>query len=135
MRRGADAFGLAQRADALVRLPLFPLKTVLFPRGRLALRIFEQRYSRWRSAVSPTTRRSACASSRQGEEVTTPGMRRATVRGDRHCARIETWDMPQLGILQIAALGAERFRRTHATRSCRWTRHGGRSRRSRPSRA
>jgi Lon protease-like protein len=27
-----------------VRLPLFPLKTVLFPRGRLSLRIFEQRY-------------------------------------------------------------------------------------------
>src|SRR6185369_3633282 len=27
-----------------IRLPLFPLKTVLFPRGRLALRIFEQRY-------------------------------------------------------------------------------------------
>jgi Lon protease-like protein len=42
-------------------LPLFPLNTVLFPGGRLPLKVFEQRYVEMTSAACATARLSACA--------------------------------------------------------------------------
>ena len=96
--------------NALVRIPLFPLKTVLFPRGRLALRIFEQRYlamaKRCLGAGAPF---GVCLIT-QGEEVATPGAPDAPEFSRIGTfARIRTWDMPQLGILQISADGGTRF--------------------------
>ncbi len=86
--RGADS--------GTFRLPLFPLKTVLFPRGRLSLRIFEQRYlAMAKRCLSGEERFGVCLITR-GEEVATPG-------------RIRAWDMPQLGILQVSADGETRF--------------------------
>jgi len=96
--------------SALIRLPLFPLKTVLFPRGRLALRIFEQRYlAMAKRCLADEASFGVCLIT-QGEEVAVPGAARAPqFAAIGTCARIQTWDMPQLGILQVAALGEERF--------------------------
>ena len=105
----------ADTESALVRLPLFPLKTVLFPRGRLALRIFEQRYlAMAKSCLATGTPFGVCLITR-GEEVASPGAAAgpefATVGT---LARIRAWDMAQLGILQVSAAGETRFTvRTH----------------------
>jgi hypothetical protein len=101
--------------SGLTRLPLFPLKTVLFPRGRLSLRIFEQRYlAMAKSCLSGGTPFGVCLITR-GEEVATPGAGAAPeFAAVGTFARIRAWDMPQLGILQIAAIGEARFAvRTH----------------------
>jgi Lon protease-like protein len=96
-------------ADALVRLPLFPLKTVLFPRGRLALRIFEQRYlAMAKRCLADGAPFGVCLIT-EGEEVARRDATAPKFAAIGTCARIGTWDMPQLGILQIAADGAERF--------------------------
>ena len=59
------------------RLPLFPLKTVLFPGGRLALRIFEQRYvAMAKICLADDAPFGVCVITR-GEEVAAPGARRA----------------------------------------------------------
>ena len=42
-------------------LPLFPLRTVLFPGGLLPLKIFEQRYIEMTKAACATSGRSASA--------------------------------------------------------------------------
>ena len=96
--------------SALVRLPLFPLKTVLFPRGRLALRIFEQRYlTMAKSCLAAGTPFGVCLIKR-GEEVASQGAGAAPeLAAVGTFARIRTWDMPQLGILHISAIGEERF--------------------------
>ena len=96
--------------STVVRLPLFPLKTVLFPRGRLALQIFEQRYlAMAKSSLAAGTPFGVCSITR-GEEVASPGASVALeFAAVGTFARIRTWDMPQFGILQISAVGEERF--------------------------
>jgi Lon protease-like protein len=93
----------------LVRVPLFPLKTVLFPRGRLALKIFEQRYlAMAKSSIAAGTPFGVCSITR-GEEVALPDARAPEFASVGTFARIRSWDMPQLGILQVMAVGEERF--------------------------
>ncbi|MEY3202669.1 MAG: hypothetical protein RIR70_2219 [Pseudomonadota bacterium] len=87
-------------------LPIFPLNTVLFPGGVIRLRIFEQRYLRMVAdclkAGSPF---GVCLIS-QGREAGEPAVPHLV--GVK--ATIHHWDMEQLGLLQIAATGGERFR-------------------------
>jgi Lon protease-like protein len=104
MRRASAA-----AESALVRLPLFPLKTVLFPGGRLALRIFEQRYlAMAKGCLATGTPFGVCLITR-GEEVASPGARAPELAATGTLARIRAWDMAQLGILQISAAGETRF--------------------------
>ena len=85
---------------------LFPLNTVLFPGGRLPLRIFEQRYMDMAKACLREDRPFGVCLILEGNEVGAPA-----VPAPVGClARIATWDMPQLGVLQIVAVGEERFR-------------------------
>ena len=87
-------------------LPLFPLHTVLFPGGRLALRIFEQRYLEMAKACLRDAAPFGVCLIREGKEVGTPA-----IPADVGClAKIGEWDMPQLGLLQVTALGERRFR-------------------------
>ena len=87
-------------------LALFPLNTVLFPGGRLPLRIFEQRYMTMAKAcLRDGTPFGVCAI-REGKEVGDP----AVPYEVGTLARIGEWDMPQLGVLQIVAQGGARFR-------------------------
>jgi hypothetical protein len=86
-------------------LPLFPLNTLIFPGGRLPLRIFEQRYlDMVKQAIANNSPFGICAI-REGSEVGTPA-----VPYDIGTRVIVTdWDMPQTGILHIDTQAQERF--------------------------
>lgn len=86
-------------------LPLFPLGTLVFPGGRLPLRIFEQRYlDMIKRAIADDTPFGVCAI-REGQEVGTPAVPYSV--GTR--VRIVEWDMPQTGIFHIETVGLDRF--------------------------
>jgi Lon protease-like protein len=92
--------------DSRKEVPLFPLGTVLFPGGLLPLRIFEQRYLEMAKACLREGTPFGVCLIREGSEVGTPA-----THEDLGClARITQWDMQQLGLLQVVAQGAERFR-------------------------
>jgi uncharacterized protein len=87
-------------------LPLFPLNTVLFPGGRLPLRIFEQRYMEMAKACLRDRAPFGVCLIQEGVEVGAPA-----VPVETGClALIAQWDMPQLGMLHITASGERRFR-------------------------
>ncbi len=87
-------------------IALFPLQTVLFPGGRVPLRIFEQRYMAMVKACLRDGSSFGVCLIRDGREVGEPALPE-----DVGCtARIVEWDMPQLGVLQVVARGERRFR-------------------------
>ena len=88
------------------QVALFPLNTVLFPGGRLPLRIFEQRYMDMAKACLREGAAFGVCLIREGREVGTP----AIPAQIGTLARIAAWDMPQLGMLHVTALGEQRFR-------------------------
>ena len=99
------------------RLPLFPLKTVLFPGGRLPLRIFEQRYIAMAKACLSDDQAFGVCCITQGAEVAQAAARDALPEfaSIGTLATLHGWDMPQLGILHVTAVGGARFRvRSHA---------------------
>lgn len=87
-------------------LPIFPLGSVLFPGGTLALKIFEQRYMDMAKDCLKRAKPFGIALIREGEEVGSP----AAPYPVGTLARIDDWDMPNLGVLQIKVLGGTRFR-------------------------
>jgi hypothetical protein len=92
--------------SAAGELPLFPLQTVLFPGGRLPLRIFEQRYLGMAKACLRDGTPFGVCLIREGREVGEPALPEEV-----GCtARIVEWDMAQLGVLQVVARGEQRFR-------------------------
>jgi hypothetical protein len=92
-------------------LPLFPLKTVLFPGGVLPLKIFEQRYvTMTKACLKDDSPFGVCLLTR-GDEVAgaaaaKSGLAFAPIGT---LARITAWDMPQLGILHLRTEGEMRF--------------------------
>jgi Lon protease-like protein len=99
--------GAAPREPAA--LPLFPLKTVLFPGGVLPLKVFEQRYVTMTKACLKGDQVFGVCLLTQGDEVAAgPGAAIAFAPiGTK--ARITAWDMPQLGILHLRTEGLTRF--------------------------
>lgn len=92
-------------AAARQTLPLFPLQTVVFPGGRLPLRVFEQRYIEMvKQAIAGNTPFGICAI-REGQEVGTP----AVPCEVGTLVHITDWDMPESGILHIDTQARERF--------------------------
>jgi len=87
-------------------VPLFPLHTVLFPGGRLPLRIFEQRYMDMAKVCLKDGAPFGVCLILEGKEVGEPAL--AADVGT--LAKIANWDMPQLGVLHVAAVGSQRFR-------------------------
>lgn len=87
-------------------LPLFPLNAVLFPGGRLPLRIFEQRYMDMAKACLKDGSPFGVCLIAQGKEVGEP----AVPAEVGTLARLREWDMPQLGMLHVVAKGERRFR-------------------------
>jgi Lon protease-like protein len=82
------------------------LQTVLFPGGRLPLRIFEQRYMDMAKRCLKDGSAFGVCAIREGTEVGTP----AVAYDVGTLARIAEWDMAQLGLLEIVAAAGERFR-------------------------
>jgi uncharacterized protein len=83
---------------------------VLFPGGRLPLRIFEQRYMEMAKVCLRDNSPFGVCAIREGAEVLTPVGAPATPHDVGTLARIGDWDMPQLGLLQVMAHGERRFR-------------------------
>jgi len=83
---------------------------VLFPGGRLPLRIFENRYMDMaKRCLKDGTPFGVCAI-REGTEVNS-AVGAPAVPAEIGCtARIAQWDMVQLGVLEIVAGGEGRFR-------------------------
>ena len=79
---------------------------MLFPGGRLPLRIFEQRYLEMAKRCLKDQSAFGVCLIRDGAEVGAP----ATPNEVGTLARIASWDMPQLGVLQVSARGERRFR-------------------------
>ncbi|MDQ2963280.1 MAG: LON peptidase substrate-binding domain-containing protein [Pseudomonadota bacterium] len=97
-------------------LPLFPLKTVLFPGGLLPLKVFEQRYvAMTKACLRDDSAFGVCLLTR-GDEVAgaTAAKSGLAFAPIGTLARITAWDMPQLGILHLRTEGATRFQvQTH----------------------
>ncbi len=92
-----------------MQLPLFPLKTVLFPSGVLPLRIFEARYMDMVRQCMKSESPFGVVLITKGGEVGAP----ATTESVGTLARIAAWDMPKLGLLHVRAVGCDRFRIEH----------------------
>ena len=94
-------------------LPLFLLKTVLFPGRVLPLKVFEQRYIDMTKACLKDEQPFGVCLLTQGEEVAQRDRAAAgapiafALIGTQ--ARIVSWDMPQLGILHLKTEGGTRF--------------------------
>ena len=87
-------------------VPLFPLGTVLFPEGRLPLKIFEQRYMDMAKACLKNDSPFGVCLIASGRETGAPALPHEVGT----LARIARWDMPQLGVLQVRCHGEQRFR-------------------------
>lgn len=91
-------------------IPLFLLNTVLYPGGRLPLRVFETRYMDMvKDCLRKGTPFGVCLLE-AGDEVLAPGGTVGQPQAMGTLATIADWDMPQLGILNIVAQGGQRFR-------------------------
>src|SRR3954447_13483771 len=90
-------------------LPLFPLRTVLFPGGLLPLKIFEQRYIEMTKACMRDALPFGVCMITQGDEVAQPGGAPLEFANVGTLARITNFDMPQLGILHVQTEGLTRF--------------------------
>lgn len=89
-----------------MRIPLFPLKAVLFPGGTLALRIFEVRYTRMISDCLKNDTPFGVCLIRTGSEVGSA----ATPFRVGTLANIVDWEQRPDGLLGITARGGGRFR-------------------------
>lgn len=94
-----------------MKVPLFPLRTVLFPGGPLPLRIFEQRYLDMISTCLKNDSRFGVLLIRDGSESGD-----ATTHSVGTLARIADWYQGSDGLLGITAIGEERFTLLHSER-------------------
>ncbi len=101
------------RPLTLTSLPLFPLGTVLFPGGVLALRVFEVRYldmvRKCQAAGAPF----GVVALAQGHKVRRAGAPPEQLHDVGTLAVIEQLDAPQPGLIVLRCHGTERFRITH----------------------
>ena len=104
LKRLLDA--VSQARPRVRELPIFPLASVLFPGGVIPLRIFEPRYMGMAKACLKSDVAFGVCMIREGEEAGEPAVPEAVGT----TARIQDWDMQQLGILQVRATGEGRFR-------------------------
>jgi uncharacterized protein len=96
-------FSAGRRAQTV---PIFPLKTVLFPGSALPLRIFEVRYVDMAKDCLKRDEVFGVCLIQEGEEVGPPAMPQRV-----GClARIAECDVEELGIIKVRAVGLERFR-------------------------
>jgi Lon protease-like protein len=89
-----------------IQLPIFPLGTVLYPAGRLPLRIFEARYLDMTKACIRDESVFGVCLIRDGSEAGAPAVPHAL-----GCtARIVHWDVPHAGLFSLVTVGEQVFR-------------------------
>ncbi len=107
-QRFSDFLQQAKRHEAF-EIPIFPLDTVLFPGGRLQLKVFEPRYMDMVSTCLRDKQSFGICLIRDGKETGAPA-----VPEQVGCmVEITDWDMAQQGVLNIQVLGTQRFRVEH----------------------
>ncbi len=90
-------------------IPLFPLRVVLFPGGKLELQIFEQRYiDLVRKSLRENTGFGICLL-KHGEEIIQEGSQQTIHRTGTY-ASIVDWDQLENGLLGITVRGLSKFR-------------------------
>lgn len=87
------------------QLPVFPLRTVLFPDGPLPLKIFETRYVDMISRCMRTREPFVVAAIHEGDETGT-----ASFHAVATLARIDDFERLPDGLLGVVAIGGERVR-------------------------
>jgi uncharacterized protein len=97
-------------------LPLFPLSTVLFPGGKLSLKIFEARYLDLLSLCMREGKPFGVVALRAGGEVQQRGSEVALMSAGT-LAQVVDVDMPQAGLMVVTARGAQRFELSNAHQS------------------
>ena len=105
----AIASSARRRAEALETLPLFPLQTVLFPGGLLALKVFEARYL---DLVSRCLREGSgfgVVALRQGAEVNRRGGAAIELEDAGVRAHLLDVDAAEPGIVRVRCRGTHRF--------------------------
>lgn len=90
-------------------IALFPLKSVLFPGGRLRLKIFEQRYLELVSECLKTETGFGVCLLKQGEEVLQAGQQQTVHRVGTYVSIID-WDQLDNGLLGITIEGRNKFK-------------------------
>ena len=96
------------RGPSIATIPLFPLRTVLFPGGLLPLKVFEQRYIDMTKACMKDGQPFGVVMIASGDEVASRGGP-PTFAKLGTLATIVDWSMPELGILHLATEGLSRF--------------------------
>ena len=96
----------------LSSLPLFPLNSVLFPDGVLALRVFEVRYLDMVRKCHHTGAPFGVVALTQGHEVRQAGAPDEQFHDIGTLAVIEKLDNPQPGLITLLCRGSQRFRIT-----------------------
>ena len=92
----------------LAEIPLFPLKSVLFPKGKLTLQIFEQRYLDLVSASLKNNAGFGISLLKSGQEVAKPGQEQV-MHSIGTYATIVDWDQLENGLLGITVEGDKKF--------------------------
>lgn len=105
LKQRLSEFLLQAKLHAAREIPLFPLNTVLFPGGKLPLKVFEPRYMEMVGACLKDKKAFGICLIRAGQETGDPALPEQV-----GCmAEVIDWDMRQLGVLDIAVLGTQRF--------------------------
>ena len=94
-------------------IPLFPLRSVLFPGGYLPLRLFEPRYLDMAQRCQAQGLAFGVVALTEGQEVRQregEGFKRETFHDIGPLARIEHFEHDQPGLIHIRTRGTQRFR-------------------------
>lgn len=91
---------------ATQEIPIFPLNTVLYPAGRLPLRIFEARYVDMTKVCIRDNAVFGVCLIREGSEIGKP----AQAMQAGCSARIAQWDVPHAGLFSLLVEGETVFR-------------------------
>ncbi len=91
---------------AIADIPIFPLRTVLYPDGQLPLRIFEQRYVDMTKACISSDGAFGVCLILDGSEAGVP----AVPHRVGCSARIAQWEVPSPGLFNLVARGESVFR-------------------------
>ena len=90
------------------QIPLFPLRVVMFPRGRLNLQIFERRYIDLVTHCMRTSSGFGICLLKEGEEVIQEGTNQTIHRTGTY-SNIIDWDQLDNGLLGITVEGSAKF--------------------------
>ena len=90
------------------QIPLFPLRVVMFPRGRLNLQIFERRYIDLVTHCMRTSSGFGICLLKEGEEVVQEGTNQTIHRTGTY-SNIIDWDQLENGLLGITVEGSAKF--------------------------